>query len=75
MQTGKNMLDVASRLTDKSFLLRLNSINASEDAIANDVKYHLKCWVLKTTRESTTSVTEPQEIEQLSQVIKVTLKL
>ena len=68
LQTGKNMLDVASRLTDTSFFIHLNSINAADDAIANDAKYHLKCWVVK-QRESATSVTEPQEIEKLSQVI------
>ena len=47
LQTGKNMLDVASRLIDTSFFIRLNSINAADDAIANDAKYHLKCWVVK----------------------------
>ena len=44
--TGKRMLDVAKFLSNKDFFLRLNTIPLAEDAIANDVEYHLKCWVV-----------------------------
>ena len=45
MITGQKMLEVARKLSDKSFYLRLNTIPNSADAVANDVSYHLKCWV------------------------------
>ena len=45
MRTGGKMLEVAKRLSDKSFYLRLNTIPNAADAVANDVCYHLKCWV------------------------------
>ena len=35
------MLDVAKSLSNKDFFLRLNTIPLAEDAIANDVEYHL----------------------------------
>ena len=43
--TGKRMVDVAKRLSSEDFFLRLNIMLLAEDAIANDVEYHLKCWV------------------------------
>ena len=45
--TGKTMLSVAKKHDNDSVLHRLNSIAASDDCIAGDTKYHLKCWVLK----------------------------
>ena len=42
--TGHNMLDVSSKLPDKTFFLRLNSISREEDAVDNDVIYHNLCW-------------------------------
>ena len=42
---GKRMLDVAKALPGKGFFIRLNSIPKAHDAVANDVLYHLKCWV------------------------------
>lgn len=50
-ETGKRMLEVAKMLQDKSFLLRLNSIPNANDAVANEVRYHLPCWV-KAKREA-----------------------
>ena len=44
--TGKRMLDVAKFLSNKDFFLRLNTIPLAADAIANDVEYHLKYWVV-----------------------------
>ena len=45
LQTGQKMLKVAEKLEDKSFYLRLNAIRNAADPVANDVRYHLKCWV------------------------------
>ena len=45
LQTGKNMHEVAKMITNKDFFLRLNTIPNAEDAVANDVVYHLRCWV------------------------------
>ena len=45
LQTGQNMLKVAEKLEDKSFYLRLNAILNAADAVVNDARYHLKCWV------------------------------
>ena len=40
---GRAMLSVAEKLTDKSFLIRLNTITQADVAIANDM-YHNLCW-------------------------------
>ena len=39
------MMDVASKLRDKSFFIRLNSMIDPSDAVAKDVQYHLRCWI------------------------------
>ena len=39
-ETGKLMLSVSGKLSDKSF----HTISSPEDAIANDVLYHNLCW-------------------------------
>ena len=44
-ETGKRMMDVASKLSNKFFSVRLNSMIGPSDAIANDVQYHLRCWI------------------------------
>ena len=44
-QTGESMLNVAQKINDPGFLIRLNSVPNAADAIANAVQYHLKCWV------------------------------
>ena len=41
--TGKIMLSVAKKHDDDSVLRRLNSIAASDDCVASNTKYHLKC--------------------------------
>ena len=43
LQTGQDMLKVAEKLENKSFYLRLNVSPNAADAVANDVRYHLKC--------------------------------
>jgi len=44
LETGHSMLHVAEKMEDKGFFLRLNTIPSAADAVANEVKYHLKCW-------------------------------
>ena len=39
------MLTVASKLKNKEFYLRLNSIADPTDAVANNVNYDQRCWV------------------------------
>lgn len=46
IHTGQKMLKVVKELTDPSFYIRMNSIPNSAHAVANDVQYHLKCWIL-----------------------------
>ena len=43
LQTGQNVLKIAKKLEDRSFYLRLNAIPNAD--VANNVRYHLKCWV------------------------------
>ena len=43
--TGKQMMSVAKKHDDDSVLRWLNSVAASDDCVASDTKYHLKCWV------------------------------
>ena len=43
-ETGKLMLSVSKKLSDKGFFRRLNSISSAADAIASDVMYHNLCW-------------------------------
>ena len=45
-EMGANMLSVAKAMEDKSFFIRLNTIPNACDAVANDVMYHLVCWVM-----------------------------
>ena len=45
LEIGSRMLKVAELLPDQSFFVRMNAIPNSRDAVANNVKYHLKCWV------------------------------
>ena len=41
----KSKVNIAKELNDESLFIRLNNIATCTDAVANDVKYHLKCWV------------------------------
>ena len=62
--TGKRMVDVAKRLSSEDFFLRLNIMLLAEDAIANDVEYHLKCWV-----DILNEKIEIQELKDVNRVI------
>ena len=73
LQTGKKMYEVAKVLPNKEFFIRLSTIPQAEDAVANDVAYHLKCWVLA-QREVQKELlipneTEIQELEDVNRVI------
>ena len=68
--TGKIMLSVAKKHDDDSVLRRLNSIAASDDYVASDTKYHLKCWVLmkRYVQQKYNSI-KTQEIEDIRYVV------
>ena len=63
--TGKRMLDVAKCLSNKDFILRLNTIPLAEDAIANDVEYHLKCWVAVQGESQNDILNKKDEIQDI----------
>ena len=54
LEAGKLMFSVATKISNKDYFLRLNSIPNPEDGVANDVRYHLPCWV-KAKKRSTTN--------------------
>ena len=64
------MLKVAELLRDKRFFIRMNTIPNSRDPVANDVKYHLKCWV-NTQTEALKTMPEKQEIQEIEDVNRV----
>ena len=41
----KKMVDIAKKLSDQDLLKCLYSVPNASDAVANDVQYHLLCWV------------------------------
>ena len=69
--TGKRMLHVAKCLSNKDFSLWLNTILLAEDAIANDVEYHLKCWVAVEREVQNDILHEKDEIQELEDVNRV----
>ena len=71
VETGKRMLNVAEKLSDQGFFLQLNNIPNSSDAVANDVQYHLKCWVCprREVPKRTSELDELQELEDVTQGI------
>ena len=38
---GLKMFEVAKKIDDKSFFIRLNTLCNAADAVANDVQYHM----------------------------------
>ena len=71
ISTGSNMVKVAQQLTDQSLFIKLNSVPDAADAVANDVQYHLTCWVTIQRKASKTSVSdiEIQEIDDVNKVV------
>ena len=43
--TGHTIFECASFLKDKSLVIRLNCVSNPADAVANDVIYHLRCYI------------------------------
>ena len=67
LETGKKMYEVAKSASNKTFFFRFNTIPQADDAVANDVVYHLQCWV-STQREIQTKQ-EIQEIHDVNRII------
>ena len=62
------MLKVAELFPDKSIFIRMNTSTNSRNATANDLKYHLKCWV-DTQRKALNIMPEKQEIQETEDII------
>ena len=69
LQTGPKMLRVAKDLPDPSFFLRMNSIPNAADAVENDVKYHLNCWVLAQQSAVKCNVELMQEMNDIDRIL------
>ena len=69
--TGKRILDVAKCFSKKDFFLRLNTIPLAEDAIANDVECHLKCWVAVQREIQNDILNDKDKIQELEEVNRV----
>ena len=70
--TGQKFLDIAKQLPDQTLFIRLNSVPDASDAVANDVQYHLTCWVLaqRDAHKNTPSKNgEIQEMDDLDRVL------
>ena len=39
------MLGIAKKLSEQDLLIRLYPVSNASDAVANDMQYHLICWV------------------------------
>ena len=63
------MLRVAKDLPDPSFFLRMNSIPNADDAVANDVKYHLNCWVLAQRSAVKCNVELMKEMNDINRIL------
>ena len=67
---GKRTLGVAKTLPEKGFSIRLYSIPNAHDAVANDVWYHLKCWV-NTQRNVSKMEDKDNDIEQAEDFTRI----
>ena len=67
---GKKMLDVAKTLPEKGFFIRLNSTPNAHNTVANDVLYHLKCWV-NTQRNVSKMEDKDNDIEQTEDLTRI----
>ena len=70
--TGNSMLEIAQQLDNQELLLRLNHVPNAADAVANDVQYHLLCWVnLKRNASKLTSNyhVEYQEMKDPNKIV------
>ena len=76
-KTGKKMLECTSKLKGKSLHVSLNSVCDPSDAVANDVQYHLKCWIYwiylqrKTNKDDNSNVQEINNVAQVTSDIEI----
>ena len=67
------MFEVAKKIYDKSFFIRLNTLCNAADAVANDVQYHQRCWLYAQRNakkaNNTNCDTDIIEIDDTSRVI------
>ena len=66
---GKRMLDIAKALPERGFFIRLKSIPNAHDAVANDVLYHLKCWV--NTQRNVSKMEDKDDTEQTEDLTRI----
>ena len=68
---GIGMIQIASKLDDKDFFIRLNTLPDPADAVANDVLYHQECWVYKQREANKTETSyNEQNYDQIAKVIE-----
>ena len=67
---GIRMLEIASKLDDKVFFIRLNTLPDPADAVDNDVLYHEDGWVYK-QRESNKTLYDEQNYDQIAEIINI----
>ena len=67
--TGESMLNFAHKMNDPGFLIRLNVVPNAADAVANDVQYHLKCWVNAQRSVANDSCDPIQEMNGIDSVL------
>ena len=63
------MFEVAKKINDKSFFIRLNTLCNAAGAVANDVQYHQRCWVYAKKKNNTHCDTDSTEMDDTSRVI------
>ena len=67
---GIRMIQIASKLDNKGFFIRLNILPGRADAVANDVLYHQECWVYKQREANKTGTAyNEQNYDQIAKVI------
>ena len=57
------MFDVAKKFVDPLLFLRLNTIPNALDTLANDVQYHLTCWVDKKRQAEPDSINIQETVD------------
>ena len=67
------MFEVAKKIDDKSFFIRLNTLCTAADAIASDVQYHQRCWLYAQRNAKKINIThcdtDSIEIDDTSRII------
>ena len=71
-ETGEKMFLTSKGLENNGFFLRMNTIPNAADAIANDVMYHLQCWVVcqrKVTSTPNSVLNENNDSENVQRIL------